>query len=61
MSNPKSKKQSRRISSSGSGDCGCTASHTMPGEVGELETLHLMPGSEDFQQQFISRRYACER
>ena len=48
MSNPKSKKQSRRISSSGSGDCGCTASHTMPGEVGELETLHLMPGSEDF-------------
>ena len=48
MSNPKSKKPSRRISSSGSDDCGCTASHTMPGEGGELDTLHLMPGSEDF-------------
>ncbi|MDO9295873.1 zinc metalloprotease, partial [Bradyrhizobium sp.] len=49
MSNHKSKKPSRRVSSSESDDCGCmpSASHTMAGENGEPETLHLMPGNED--------------
>ena len=49
MSNHKSKKPSRRVSSSESDDCGCmpSASNTMAGENGEPDTLHLMPGSED--------------